>query len=433
MGGHLAIWDAHFASLFAARGFEPVIYAHGHFPHQTLEGFPVVRQFTMTSWHEDNQEDILKNWDNYFVRNRRMLEDMTRLSQGIYLAEGKGFAGPAPDHQPVGPDDVVIFPTILEYQLTGAIKWLLNIEKGKRPTVFFYLMGPSGSVLDPESGAATIYSLDTARFYKLAFREMDAAGERAYFFGCGSSHAAQYSYLREKPVEAYPVLGTAIQPSVPPREDTSKRVLLYAGTPTPRKGAHLLPDIIGSVAPQHRDWHFTVQMGNGAHTRESVTLHNTLTVLAPEHENVSYLARILSTTNYCRQFNDSEIVVAPYDPEVYFNTSSGIVWEAIATANILVVPANCWLAREAERLGAAYVCFDSFTAEAVSTAVSKAISDPPLPREARIAAAMKFKQQNRTEILTQQIFDRWAGQAPGTVSDSEMSADRQTQSDRQVI
>ena len=106
-------------------------------------------------------------------------------------------------------------------------------------------------------------------------------------------------------------------------------------------------------------------------------------------------------------FNEAEAVLIPYDRARYYNQSSGIVWEAVATANTLIIPADCWLEREAARLGAGYVTFESHTAEAAAQAVAVAIDSPPKSRQERIAVAKAFKKANRPERLKEQIFSHW--------------------------
>jgi glycosyltransferase involved in cell wall biosynthesis len=404
MGGHPSVWAAHFASVFREQGIDVTIYSHGHFEPKELGGVPVVRQFTRTAWHDDDTTDILKNWDNYFVNNRRMTEDMTRLSQGIHLTDDGNFAAPA---APMTSDDVVVFTTIIEQQLAGVISWFYKLDPRQRPTVLCYLMGPSGCVLDPASGEASIYSLDTARFYKLAFREVDSKPDRFHFFALGQSHAAQYSYLRGKPVPTYPALNTAIQPDRSLRPAPVKNLLLYAGASTPRKGAPLLPEIVDALAPRYPDWQMLAQLGDDVMTRQGLELHERLAERHKAFENFSYVPRVLNAENYCRLFNAAEIVLIPYDPAGYFNFSSGIVWEAVATANILVVPANCWLEHEARRLGAAFVTFGTHDASSIAEAVSKAIARAPKDRQQRIEAALAFKNENRPEGLIEQISAHW--------------------------
>jgi glycosyltransferase involved in cell wall biosynthesis len=404
MGGHPSVWAAHFATVFRERGIDAAIYSHGHFEEKTLGGVPVVRQFTRTAWYEDDTSDILKNWDNYFVNNRRMTEDMMRLSQGIHLTEDGRFAAPA---TAMTADDIVVFTTIIEQQLAGVINWFYKLDPSQRPTVLCYLMGPSGCVLDPTSGEASVYSLDTARFYKLAFREVDMRPDRFHFFALGQSHAAQYSYLRGKPVPTYPALNTAIQPDHTPRPAAVRNLLLYAGASSTRKGAPLLPEIVDTLAPRHPDWQMLAQVGDGVMTKQGLELHERLAERHKAYENFSYVPRVLDGEKYCRLFNAAEIVLIPYDPAGYFNYSSGIVWEAVATANILVVPANCWLEHEARRLGAAFVTFASHDAATIAEAVGKAITAPPKSREERIEAALAFKQANRPESLAGQIFEHW--------------------------
>ncbi|WP_262692308.1 glycosyltransferase family protein [Kordiimonas aestuarii] len=402
--GHHARWDACFAALFTEKGYKTTIFSHGNFQDATLDGVPVVRHFTKTSWHTDSRRDLLKNWDKYFDMNRVMFEELARLFVGSHLTADNLHGGPG---DRIEPDDILIFPTILQYQLTGVVRWFCALPEAERPTVICYLMGPSGCLVDTARQKIQIDSFDTARFYKLAFRELESEPAGMHFFACGSDHAEQYSYLRGKPVPTYPILATAVQPYAPLREQPARQVLLHAGAPRNEKGSFFLQDIAAGLCSRHEDWTFVVQVGWPQDDVSAEPAHGALSALDRVHENFSYSSRLQETDPYCALFNDSEIVLVPYHAGVYFNRSSGIVWEAIATANILVVPENCWLAREAARLGAAYVTFGEFSARAMLEAVTCAIEDPPMNRKERLRLARAFKAENRPEKLASQIFECW--------------------------
>ena len=404
MGGHPAVWTSRFASLFLGTGHRVAILSHGNFTETQLGGIPVIKHFTRTAWHSDDRTDPLVNWDKYFKNNGRMVEDMERLQKGIHLTPDNRFADP---HVPLEPEDLLIFTTITEYQMAGLTTWYRGLEKDRRPTLICSLMAPSGYVLDGGSDAGRIYAWDTARFYKLAFRNVEPDGDKVHFIALGRAHAAQYSYLAGKPVPPYPALNTAIQPDGTLRDKPGKNVLLYAGASTPTKGAHHLPDILDILCPRHSDWQFTVQTGNGVATKDSVALHERLQVADQRYNNFTYIDHRLNDTAYCQMFNDSDLVLVPYDPDYYYNQSSGLVWEAIATANKLVVPENCCLEWEARSQNAGFETFDSFTPTSIADAVTRALGPAVADRAQRLAKAKRFKAENHFDALKKQLFSMW--------------------------
>ena len=404
MGGHPAVWTSRFAHLFRARGIRAAIFAFANFPESHIDGIPVVRQFTRTGWHSDDQDDLLRNWDKYFKGNSRMAEDMSRLAQGVHVTPDIQFTPPG---RPLEPEDVIVFTTITQYQLAGLISWYRGLAKDRRPTLICSLMAPSGYVVGPGTGEATLHSFDTARFYKVAFRSVEDDMDKVHFIALGHAHAAQYSYLYGKPVPTYPTLNTAIQPDAPLREEPNRRALLYAGAATPAKGAHHLPEILDRLCPRFTDWRFTVQAGNGLDTPDSIRIHGQLQEAARQYPNFDYIDRRLDDADYCAMFNESELVLVPYDPAYYYNQSSGVVWEAVATANTLVVPADCCLEQEVRSLKAAHVAFGEFTAASIADAVARAINTPPSSRRERLVLARRFKAENHPDALARQIFALW--------------------------
>jgi len=400
--GHHARWDEEFARLFSGLGHDVHILSHGNFRETELAGVPVHQHFTKTRWHEDNRTNLLRNWDLFFDTNRTIFSEMQQLSK-----KNKRRKFPA-----TRSGDLVVFPTILQFQLSGVIDWFSSLEKKARPTVLCYLMGPSGCMKNGQGDGFLVDSFDTARFYRVAFRAAAQAAEKGkqslHFFACGEMQAQQYSFLRSQKVDSYPLLNSAIQPDQTLRTKETKTVLLYVGDPRDQKGARLLPSIISEICPLHSDWRFIVQLGvSGVKSNGLEKLRMALAQLEDRFENFELIFERLPNERYQELFNESEIVVTPYNADYYRNHSSGIVWEGLATANTLVVPDNSWLSLETKRLNAAYVKFDKFTTKSVVEAISIAIKTPPKLRTEKIDVAIAFKAQNHPRLLKGQIANVW--------------------------
>ncbi|TNE63482.1 MAG: hypothetical protein EP335_09410 [Alphaproteobacteria bacterium] len=403
--GHYARWDQEFVGLFAARAIPVRVFGHQRFPDPSLAGAPVVPHFSQTLWHMDDRTDLLKNWDTYFRYNKLMTDELVALGAGRH----KGQPGWRP-----GRGDLVIVPTILQFQLSGLVQWFNMLPEGDRPTMLCYLMGPAGCTAEDGGQKARIWSVDTARFYKLAFRAADNNAPGIDFFACGESLAEDYSALRGRTVEPYALLNSGLRPDAPLRQTDGRHALLYAGGPRLQKGLDLLPQMVRTLCSRHPDWTFSIQACSHVVDAQQKKLEAALKPLADRFGNLRLYLDRLSDDAYFDLFDTSDIVAAPYARDYYAHNTSGVVWEAVGVASTLVVPANTWLAREPARLGAGYVTFGDHTAAAVADAVSRAIEAPPLDRAGRIAAAERFKARNRRQTLVTQIAARWpalAGQA----------------------
>ncbi|PCI63437.1 MAG: hypothetical protein COB37_04885 [Kordiimonadales bacterium] len=396
--GHHAQWVAEFVHLFQNQDIEVKIFGNAIFPADTLAGLPVIKYFTGTTWHSDDKEDLLKNWDTFFGFNGHIFRELRKIS-----APGAGSA-----HAVFTPDDIVIFPSLVEFHLTGIVKWFNTLGAENRPTVLCNLMGPSGCTFDAARETYSVYSVDTARFYKLAFRDAEKGPKGLHFFGCGEVHSEQYSFLRGQKVEPQPLLNTALQVNSAPRAEQAKEALLFVGQGRAAKGAGFVAQMVDMCCSMFPDWNFTVQMSFNNIEKANQQYLNKLRALAKKFKNFRLIFDHVTSEQYCDLFNQSEIVVMPYLREKYFNHSSGIVWESISTANTLIVPEDTWLDLEAKRQGAAYVSFKDATAESIVAAIKEAIENPAMERADKIEAAWNFKQKNTQEKLKEQVFAAWS-------------------------
>ena len=391
--GHHAHWATLFTTMFEELGHATALVGSVRLNVNSIEGIAVTRYFTQPVWHADNQTDILKNWDWYFKFNGLLERELENLFEGKSAVFTNGLSSA----------DIVVFPTVIEFHLTGIVNWLKKLPEERRPLVFCYLMGPSGSVYNKRNERFEIYSLDTSRFYKLAFREARSLSDNIRFFALGDIHADQYSFLYEADVPSYPVIADGVQHDGEVRQSFERRVVLYCGEARSAKGARFLPELVELCCAEFPEWVFTVHLGVENPDKIDKSYMDSMSTLDKKFENFNLILGLLHTVEYCDLLGNSEIMVVPYNRSRYFNQSSGILWEAIATANTLVLPQGCWLMWEAISQGADFVAFDGFDAESVFDALVRAIQEPGKSRSEKISVAQQFREQNRLEILKRQI------------------------------
>ena len=392
--GHHAQWDGVFAKLYQRLGYTVKIFSHMSFAASQLDDIPVIRHFHKTAWHENNTADLTHNWDRYFELNATIHGELIKLTKGDYAGSGPKMTR----------DDIVVFPTIVQFQIAGIVKWFNGLKEDQRPTVLCYLVGPSGCTVDLKAGKAKIQQFDTARFYKLGFREAKMGAPGIHFFACGEVHSEQYSFLAGQKIEALPLVNAAVGADKQLRDEQTKTALLYAGGLRVDKGAGRLPGLIQGLCTLHSDWAFIVQVGIADLEQVPKPFYVAMSQLVSRFANFHFIAKRLSDDAYHDLFTECEIVVTPYNPAAYANQTSGILWEGIANACTLVVPGNCWLEEEAFRQGMGCVTFVRNKVPEMVAAVSQAITNPPMSRGERIKAALKFKAKNTGAQLEKQIL-----------------------------
>lgn len=81
----------------------------------------------------------------------------------------------------------------------------------------------------------------------------------------------------------------------------------------------------------------------------------------------------LSYEEYLAKLFEVDIVLMPYDPQVYRDSASAVLVEALAAAKVVVAPQDTWISREARRVGAGVVTFEGLAPGPISAAVDEAI------------------------------------------------------------
>ena len=394
--GHFHVWARQFVSVSRDIGAHPTVITNKRFEETSVLDAPVVAHFTRASWHMNNETDLLANWDYFHYFNNLVLQDMRSL-----------FSFMKEKDQSINGKDILIFPALAEHHLYGVIKFLTSLPEDKRPQVLCFLMAPSGCFFEPVKRKFLIHARDTARFYKLAFREAKNYGNRIQFFALGEAETQGYQWLRENTVSSYPLLHPVIQQDIELRDEPCRTVLLYCGDYRMSKGCHLMPQIAQDCCRNYPDWQFRIHLGIPPDSEMDADYWQRMQAVSDQYRNFELIMGVLDDKAYSSLFLESEIAVAAYHKKHYYNLSSGVVWEAIATANTLVVPKDTWLEREAGREDAAYVCFHEQTEESVFGAIKEAIEGSLALRQRKLAIARAFREKNnmaRLEKLLQSIL-----------------------------
>jgi hypothetical protein len=123
--------------------------------------------------------------------------------------------------------------------------------------------------------------------------------------------------------------------------------VIYIGDARTEKGYHWLPHLVGDAFAADLPVRFTFQSNFNVPAGEpaAVVARAQLEAMPPECR-VELIKRPLSSYDYRRLLQDSDIVVIPYDRDNYYARSSGIFAEALVAGKPVLVPAGTWMASE---------------------------------------------------------------------------------------
>jgi glycosyltransferase involved in cell wall biosynthesis len=109
----------------------------------------------------------------------------------------------------------------------------------------------------------------------------------------------------------------------------------------------------------------------------------------------------MSNTDYLDAFESADILLLPYDPELYRGRGSGVFSEAIGYGKVVVAPQSAGVGEEIEAGNGAGVLFRDHHAAAVAAAVNEAVRRAPeLTRLARRGAERWREKHSGTGYLT---------------------------------
>jgi hypothetical protein len=346
--GHHLNWDLSIAREAVDRGEDVTIYANRVFAAAVPDTVTVVPYFSHSTYLRRSQDRITGRFDDFRHFNDILAEELEALPRGMFAAT-----------------DVVLVPTLSENHCLAYVAWAKQFDPVSAPLFVVHLMFPSGVVPTGAPGGYTVADPLQALFYRLAFDVADKpGGAPIYFFGGGRQIAREFSCLSGRTIEPHPV------PIRPERRRPLSRegrpvALLYAGDAKIEKGIHLLPELAARLCAAHPEWDFT------AHVNSSTSWGEALQACEALRQSVESLANFrlyqghLSPEAYLDFLEEARCLLCTYDPEVYARKSSGVIWECISLGIPMLVPAGCWLEKEAEEWRAGYLSFRPYDLDAM--------------------------------------------------------------------
>ncbi|MCB1342349.1 MAG: hypothetical protein KDK24_15035 [Pseudooceanicola sp.] len=389
--GHHGLYDRVIGGEAVRRGMEALVIGHRRFGEDRIGDLTVHPLLETTSYRAFSKDPVFAAYDDVEMGNRAIFSELMALPRDFF---GRG--------------DACLVHTCSHITVMGLVTWIDALPAARRPDLTIFLMLPSGVGFDGE-GALDMVDPPIALAYREAFRRAKASEAAITFLATGHQHAREFSALAGWEISSHPLL-SAFDECRSEAAVIPEQVLLFAGDAKMNKGLGLLPEVIERVCPAFPGHRFVIHANPGAAWGEALKVIARLQALAGEHANLDLRLASLDAQAYADLLTASAVVLLPYDPAEYRRKSSGVVWEAIASASALVVPEATWLAAECAHWEAGFATFRGNDGASAAEALTGLLQGPSLRPRAE-AAARRFAAANGVKALVDVLADRWAGLA----------------------
>lgn len=239
-----------------------------------------------------------------------------------------------------------------------------------------------------------------------AFERLEAApavAARLRFYTDTDALTAQYRALsRGTAVATLPIPVDAVETPNGPRAPGPLRIA-YLGNARTEKGFQHLPDLAEAIRAKYLASgraRLLVQ-SNASFSLEDHLISAARRRLAALGEPfVTLFPHALDAAQFQQLLTDADLVVLPYDPQLYRRRSSGILIQALAAGRPVVVPSGCWLSDTAP----AHCSVTYAEPAGLADAVARAVETFPALSAAAAAGARSWRERHTAEQLVRQLL-----------------------------
>ena len=246
-----------------------------------------------------------------------------------------------------------------------------------RPDVLLWLLYGPHHLKSPDDPGASAFHIEA----RAAFGELAAAAGSVEAYCETPAMADFYSGLLPF------VPGVMPGPGLAARRRTARTggppVVACIGFANRAKGYRLLPEGIGAVLDRHRDVRFMIHgIVKGSDAESDQPLFDRLAALGAR---VAVNQEVLASGEYLARLAEADLLLLPYDPDVYGRRGSGVFTDARRVGVPVVAPKDCAFARPAFDEGWG-VAMEDYDGRSLGLATLAAL-DRLAPLGARAAAA----------------------------------------------
>ena len=286
--------------------------------------------------------------------DRRVVDELACMPTFTRSVYGRSYATPAEFADSVeetgrqlaeamrrsGTPDLIILPCCDQVSAMALAQQLKRSWSRRRPRILLWLLyGPHHLKTPDDPTAAGLDGEARAAFAELA---TNAGSVEAY---CETPAMADF-YCSLLPVK----VGVMPAPGLPARARAAKaasRPLIVSciGFANRAKGYRLLPEATGHVLDRHHDVRFMVHgIVKGSDAEADQPIFDRLAGLG---ERVEVRQEVLASDEYLARLAEADLLLLPYDPDVYRRRGSGVFADAHHVGIPIVAPKECAFARPA--------------------------------------------------------------------------------------
>lgn len=339
--------------------------------------------FAFHPYRRISADPMIRDFEDYFDLNDQALADLIRLSQTVDLA-----------------DTLVIVHTTTNRMLLGLARWLASGLVPASARLALVLPHVSGLEADGR------LSWD-ATFYRHAFNRLQPFLGRTMLLTLSDLQVREFSTLANAPVEIMPYPNPAsawLRDRPPPRRASRpKRRVLFCGEATPRKGFHLLAEIIRSVGAARDDVEFVIQLNGWQSDSERVA---DFQKFARTRYDTKTVAGFIGEGDYYRLIEDADAVLLPYQSIVYRSGTSAVFEEAMYLARPTIVPRGTMMADQLAPHVDAGIVAAGHDARAFADAVLAFADDPSRFAAGAARAGEVWRSRDGMDRFARFLLDR---------------------------
>jgi len=168
----------------------------------------------------------------------------------------------------------------------------------------------------------------------------------------------------------------------------------YAGHARRDRGAHLVPEVLKLLESQRIEARFRVHVQNRVWSAVDLPLLESL-------RDIDLRTGSLDLDAYYRFVAGIDIMLLPFELGLRTELQgSGVFWECLSLAQVMVLPRPSHFEREARRVGAGFTTFQDREPVAIAKAAREAVEHfPELSAQSRRAAADWFEERNASRFF----------------------------------
>lgn len=382
--GHHANFVRYLTDAIRDRGFEPMIFGHIEVERSIREALCAVPHF-IASTYAFTDEDPYCGWLTGFMTFKEITRrDLARLP-------------------PVGRNDVVLLHSVKAAQMMATLEWAATLPEDDCPLIVIEMGGRPGlDVRETAPGVTEMAPPDTNK------DAQPALCRYASLFGPGvgrrpvhvvtldASVSAAHAQIMMRDIPTLPF-------STPAVTALRRRIGGPGGGPLTiatvghqhvAKGYHVIPEIIARLLETESDVRFLVHNSDPdlQLTALKAPIEQTrarLEQMAADDPRIMLEHRAVDLEEWSRLLDRCDIILCPYDSQIYAVQHSGLASDAVANGIPLVVPAGTTLARWVDEFQTGAV-FERQSIDGIVDAVRAMIRNYGVHADRAYAAAEKW-------------------------------------------